>query len=145
MSKDRLPELTGNELAFLKLLWKKGPLSAREIHDSLAANNDWSYSTTRTLIARMVKKDLLKKESFHGIFLYSSAISKAQGLAQTVRHFAENVVEMELASVVNLFSGGQVLTVKELKELQHLLDMEQRGGQGKDKREDNRDDHREDQ
>jgi predicted transcriptional regulator len=124
MGKGTLPELTVNELAFLKLLWKEGSLSAREIHKSLDSKFEWSYSTTRTLLERMVKKDLLKKEAFHGIFLYTPAISKARGLAQTVRHFAENVLEMELAPVVNLFTGGQALSAKEIEELQHILETE---------------------
>lgn len=117
-------ELTANELAIMKVLWKQKELSAREVHDQIATQKGWSYSTSRTLLERMAKKGLLQKQSFHGINLYQPTISKAQGLAPSVRHFAEQVLEMELGKVVNLFSGSGALTSAELEELQQVLDLE---------------------
>ena len=122
MVKENLPELGHNELDVMKLLWKKGSLAAREIHETIAASNGWSYSTTRTLLERMVNKNLLSKQDFHGLNLYGARVSKAAGLARLVRNFAEEVLEMELAPVVSLFSRSEALTVAELAELQAILD-----------------------
>jgi len=116
-------ELTTNELVILKVLWDSEGLSAREIHDALASQRDWSYSTSRTIIERMVKKNLLTKQSYHGLNLYRAAISKAQGLAPAVKLFAELVLERDLGTVVNLFTGSQALTHQELEELQQLLEL----------------------
>ena len=106
----------------MKTLWKNGRMSAREIHQDAGQSRDWNYSTTRTVVERMVQKNLLNKEKFHGIYLYLPTITRPQGLAQWVRHFAERVLEMDYAPVVSLFTQGQTLSVEEIEELQRLLD-----------------------
>ncbi len=117
-----LPELSRSELDIMKILWKDGRSSAREVHDQLSAAYGWAYSTTKTIMDRMVKKGRLSRENFHGVFLYNPLISKPAGLAKLVRNFADNVLELDYGSVVSLFARSKALTDKEVKELQQILD-----------------------
>ena len=50
-----------SELEVLKALWSSQRLSAREIHDRIGEAQDWSYSTTRTVIQRMVDKGMIEQ------------------------------------------------------------------------------------
>ena len=127
MQDPQLPELTKIELEVMKSLWTDGRLSAREIHQRAGERQSWSYSTTRTVIERMVGKGLLAKEKFHGIYLYTAMISRPQGLARWVRHFADRVLEIDYQPVVSLFTQGQTLSAEEIDELQRLLDEESAG------------------
>lgn len=117
-----LPELNDTELDVMNTLWKKGKLSAREIHDAIGQPNDWSYSTTRTVLQRMVAKGYLKKAAFHGLNLYQPTISKAAGLAKYVHNFARHVLDTDLAPVVSLLASTQTLSKSELDDLVQLLD-----------------------
>jgi general secretion pathway protein E len=74
---EALPELNKSELAVLEVLWGKGELSAREVHEGLADALDWAYSKTRTTLDRMASKGLLSKRSSHGIYLYEPLVTKA--------------------------------------------------------------------
>ena len=116
-----LPELSKSELDIMKILWQDGRGSAREIHDKLKPAYHWAYSTTKTIMDRMVKKGHLLRENFHGVFLYRPLISKPAGLASFVRNFADNVLEMDYGSVVSLFARSQTLTAQEITELTELL------------------------
>jgi len=117
-----LPELARTELDIMKILWRDGKNSAREVHDKISLSYEWAYSTTKTIMDRMVKKGHLARESFHGVFLYKTLISKPAGLAHFVRNFADNVLEMDYGSVVSLFAKSQALTPKEIKELSEILE-----------------------
>jgi BlaI family penicillinase repressor len=117
----RLPELNKTELAVMKVLWRSGRLSAREIHDRLGSSSGWAYSTTRTVIDRMERKGLVGREEFHGLNLYRPGVTKAAGLAGLVREFAEKVVELDWAPVVSLFAQSHALTPEEIEELSQLL------------------------
>lgn len=121
MSRRPLPDLARSELDVLKVLWSEGRLSAREVHDRLADLLGWAYSTTRTTLDRMVKKGLLARRDFHGLYLYAPRISRPQGLAHLVRDFAERVLELDHASVVPLFARSDALTAEEVEELSRLL------------------------
>ena len=120
-AKDELPQLTSAELDVMKVLWESGELSAREVHERLAERQGWAYSTTRTMLERMVRKSLLGKRAFHGLHLYGTRISRAAGLARRVRDFAREVLETSHGPVVSLFAESEALTEEEIRELEALL------------------------
>jgi predicted transcriptional regulator len=116
-----LPQLGPFELEVMKVLWRRGRLSAREIHEQLTGRTGWALSTTRTVVERMVAKGLLTRAAFHGLHLYAAAISRPLGLAGLVKSFAEEVLELRRVPVAALFAESQVLTRDELEELRALL------------------------
>jgi len=109
------------EFEILKLLWKNKQMSNREIHEEMQQKTGWAYSTTRTVIERMVKKGYLRKENFHGINIFVSNISKVSGFASQISAFAEKVLEKGALEVLPLFVESDVLTGEELDELEELL------------------------
>ncbi|MCP4895978.1 MAG: BlaI/MecI/CopY family transcriptional regulator [bacterium] len=114
--------LAPSELAVMKVLWRCGALSAREVHDVVADELGWAYSTTRTTIERMVGKGIVSKKPFHGLHIYEPAISRAFGLAGTVRDFARHVMDSNHVAVVSLLAEREVLSEEEIEELRALLD-----------------------
>lgn len=116
-----LPQLAPAELDVMKVLWGSGGLSAREVHDRLARQTGWAYSTTRTTIERMVKKGLVARRTFHGLHVYEAAISRAQGMARLVHDFASRVLGLSHVPVAALFRDSEVLTPADLAELRALL------------------------
>jgi len=128
MPEKTLPQLTPAELEVMKVLWAGDGLSAREIHVQLGERLGWAYSTTRTTVERMVLKDLVDKNAFHGLHIYSASVSRATGLARMVRDFATQVLETSHVPVVSLFADSGKLSVEEIEELRQLLDGEESGG-----------------
>lgn len=123
-----LPELSKSELDIIKVLWQVGRQSAREVHDALAPTYGWAYSTTKTMMDRMVGKGYLKRENFHGVFLYEPLISRPHGLAKLVQDFADNVLEMDAGSLVSLFARNKKLTPAEIAELKQILEQQNKKG-----------------
>lgn len=117
----QLPELSRAELDVIRVLWAEGPLSAREVHDRIAGELDWAYSTTRTVLDRMARKGLVDRSDFHGVFLFAARVNRPQGLARLVRDFAERVLEVEPEALVPLLARRGALTAEELAELTRLL------------------------
>ena len=122
--KEDIFDLSRSEYDILRVLWRAGKATVREVHDDLEKTSGWAYTTTKTMMDRMVTKTLLKREPFHGIYLYTPQISKPQGLAKMVQFFADRVVELEVESVVSLFTQGDAITEKEIEELELILERE---------------------
>lgn len=120
-----LPDLSDSELDVMRALWKGSRLSAREVHDRVSPARGWAYSTTRTVLERMVEKGLVNKTSFHGIYLYRPCLSRAAGLARAVRDFADRVAEIGAAPVVSLLAGGESWSDEEVAELERLLGLDE--------------------
>lgn len=117
-------EPNATELEVLKLLWRDGRLSAREVHDRLGDVQGWAYSTTRTVLDRMVAKKFLSRRAFHGLNLYQTRVSRVRAIASMVRAFAERVAEVEPTAVVPLFAESNALTPEEVEDLAALLEEE---------------------
>jgi BlaI family penicillinase repressor len=116
-----LPRLAPAELDVMKVLWSVGALSGREVHSRLAGPTGWAYSTTRTVLERMVRKGVVVRETFHGLHVYRPAISRAQGVARLVQEFASKVLGLSHVPVATLFRGSETLTPAEVEELRALL------------------------
>ena len=121
MKPKKLPELSKSEYDILRILWKNGKQSVREVHDQLHDTSGWAYTTTKTMMDRMIGKKLLIREDFHGVFLYRPLITRPQGLARLVEFFADRVLEMDAGSVVSLFAASKAITPEEIEELNQLL------------------------
>lgn len=110
-----------SELILLKALWRRQPLSAREIHDQVAAELDWSYSSTRKTLERMLDKGSLRLSTRHGVQVYEAALGKVATLAAFARDFGQRVMEMDTPLPVNMFTGSKLVDDDELSRLEQLL------------------------
>ncbi len=128
MSEPQIRSLTPPELAVMKVLWHRGRSSAREVHDLVADELGWAYSTSRTTIERMVRKGIVSKKAFHGLHLYEAKISRAAGLSGMVRDFARHVMDSNHLAVVSLLAEREVLSQDEVDELRALLGEEDGAG-----------------
>ena len=116
-----VPELSKAEYDILRIIWKNGKQSVREVHDQLQPTSGWAYTTTKTMMDRMVSKELLKRESFHGVYLYQPMITRPAGLVRMVEFFSDRVLEMDASAVVSLFKKSEAITPDEIDELEKLL------------------------
>ncbi len=114
-----VPDLSKPELSVLSILWKQQPLSVRELHDLL--DNDWAYTTTKTVMDRMVTKGLLERDTMHGVNVYRAKIARAEGLVQWVRFIAEKLFESEADEVVSLFAKRKTYDAQEIADLRELI------------------------
>jgi predicted transcriptional regulator len=117
-----LPELSQAEYTVLRPLWRQSPLSVRAVYEAVNAGTGWAYTTTKTVMDRMVSKGFLERERQDGVFVYAPMISKPAGLARMVKFFADRVLEVDEQAVVSMFKGTGSLTADEVDELTRLIE-----------------------
>lgn len=112
---------SATELSLLKVLWKEQPLSAREIHDRAASELDWSYSSTRKTLERMLEKGFVRQHTAHGVLVYEAVVEKVATLAAFARDFGKRVMEMDAPLPATMFTGSKLVNVDELQQLDQIL------------------------
>lgn len=117
----RPPTPSNAELELLKCLWRLEACSARELHNAVAASLDWSYSSTRKTLERMVDKGLASETTEHGLNVYRAAVGKVATLAALSADFARRVLEIDGALPVQAFADSRLLSEQELTQLEALL------------------------
>lgn len=115
----QIPSVT--ELTLLKALWKQQPLSAREIHDAAGAELDWSFSSTRKTLDRMLDKQMVALQVVHGVNVYSARLEKVGTLAAFAHDFGRRVMELDAPLPVTMFTGSKLVDQQELAQLEQML------------------------
>ncbi len=114
-----VPSVT--ELSLLKALWKDAPLSAREIHERVADELGWSFSSTRKTLDRMLEKGMLSLATRHGVQVYDAQLDTVSTLAGCAHDFGKRVMEMDTPLPVTMFAGSKLVDAEELAALEQLL------------------------
>jgi BlaI family transcriptional regulator, penicillinase repressor len=112
---------TNPELDILKLLWQRQPLTAKDIHTSLADKHQWSYSSTRKTLERMGDKGLVHITAKGNKNMYATKVNKVATLAKFAQDFASRILELDGPLPVSMFSGSQLLDADEIDDLEQLL------------------------
>ena len=119
-SKDPNVDLSKAEYSVLHRLWKESPLSVREVYDRLETG--WAYTTAKTVMDRMVAKELLRRDKVHGVNVYYPLVKRSQGVSQWIRFIADKVLEIDREEALNMFVRQKVYSRAEIEEMQDLLD-----------------------
>ena len=113
------------DLQILKTLWSAERMSSREVHDALLKETGWSYSTTRTLLARMEEKGIVARADFHGVAVYSATATRVQVLGQMARDLTRDVFDIKGALPASMFADSPHITTDDLAELDAILNAEE--------------------
>lgn len=109
------------ELSLLKALWRGAPISVRELHAQVAQELDWSFSSTRKTLERMVDKGMVAQETAAGIQVYRPRLEKVSTLAAFAHDFSRRVMEMDAPLAASMFTGSKLVDDRELERLDSLL------------------------
>jgi BlaI family penicillinase repressor len=116
-----------SELELLKVFWRTGSMSAREVQDALPRELGWAGSTTRTVLERMRAKGLLTRRSVHGMAVYAPAQNKVSVIGDALRHMLRGVLEIDRDLPAAAFAASPLLSADDLKALEAILNSEPKG------------------
>jgi BlaI family transcriptional regulator, penicillinase repressor len=122
MRRPTLPKPSASELEILRVLWKRGPSTVREVHEVLNDHKPTGYTTVLKLLQIMAAKGSAKRNEEQRAHVYEAV----QPAEQTKRQFAGDVLERvfggSASELMQHALAGQRTSRKELEELRRVLD-----------------------
>ena len=64
------------ELAILKILWRDGPSSVRQVRDALVQFRDLAYTSVMTVLGIMARKKYVRRTKSGGSFVYRAVLTE---------------------------------------------------------------------
>ncbi len=119
-------ELTEAEWTVIKAVWDHEPCAAPTIQEKLFKQTEWTYSTVRTLMDRMVAKGLLTANKVRNTTIYQSAVTRPQAQRGELLYALKHAFNGALTPMVQCLLDNQELTSEELAELESLLKAKKR-------------------
>ena len=109
------------ELEILKILWRDGESTGREVRDRLAVVRDLAYTSVMTVMGIMEDKGYVKRKKSGKTFIYSPRVTEAATKKRMLRDVVDRVYEGSTMSVVvNLLESSDI-DPDELKQLRALI------------------------
>jgi len=126
MSKAKI-ELFDSEWTILQVVWEREPCAAPTVQEALKKDKGWAYTTVKTLMDRMVKKGLLKTEKIRNLYLYQSAITRAQAQRREILRTVKRAFDGALTPMMQFLIENEKLSDEDYRQLEQLLQSRRRG------------------
>lgn len=122
----QLPQISEAEWQVMNVIWNDQPLTSQEIVAQLIVQSDWSPTTIKTMLHRLVKKEALTFEKEGNRYLYRALVSRQDSVKQESQSFLDRVFGGNTAPLLSHFVNSGKLTPDQISELKQLLE-EQEG------------------
>jgi len=127
MPKPTLPRPTDAELAILRVLWRLGPSTVRQVQEILNQERETGYTTVLKLMQIMTEKGLVKRDETDRSHVYQARLKEEQTQRQLVDDLLERAFGGSARQLVMQALSGKKTPAKELAQIRKLLDELERG------------------
>ncbi|MEQ5808537.1 BlaI/MecI/CopY family transcriptional regulator [Alteromonas sp. NFXS44] len=116
------PEISNAEFNVLDALWDGHPASSAEIIERLNCRKPWHEKTVKTLLGRLVKKNVVRFEKSQRRYLYSPLIAREDYTEKETTNFVSRMFKGKIAPMVAGFANQNSLSRQDVDELKALIE-----------------------
>ena len=115
--------VTDAELAVLKVLWAREPLTAKAIAETVYPDGAESeFAAVHSFLQRLEKKGLVTRDRSSFVHLFSTTVTQADVLGRELDSLIERLGTDSIAPLIMQFIGQKRLSKKEAAEIRKLLE-----------------------
>ena len=120
------PRISDAEWHVMQVLWKKSPLTVKEVIEILSKRTAWKSETIRTLVNRLTKKKAIDFEKKGRRHYFYPVLSQEECVKADADSFLARSGAALLKPILTTFIEKEQLSDEEVAELQRIL--ERQGG-----------------
>ena len=113
--------LTGQELEIMKVIWKLGPVTVRQVYEDLLDRRKIAYTTVMTMMNILEAKGFLRKKHGEKAFVYAPSKPEGQVLRAMVGEFVDRVFNGAAEPLLVHLVEDERLSAKELDEIRRTI------------------------
>jgi len=117
----RKPVLTAQELAIMKVIWRSGTSTVRDVYEALLADRKIAYTTVMTMMNILEQKGYLKKSQKDRAFTYQATKPQKQVIRGMVREFVDRVFNGSAEPLLLHLLEDKRVSEQDLDEIRSLL------------------------
>ncbi len=114
--------LTAQELEIMKVVWKLGPATVRDVYESLLAERKIAYTSVMTMMKIMADKHHLKRRLDGRTYVYEATRPKSQIIMELVGDFLHRVFNGSAEPLVLYLVRNRFVSRKELEEILRMIE-----------------------
>lgn len=126
MSRSTSRHPTELELEILKVLWRIGPATVRQIRDELASVRDLAYTTVMTMMTIMDTKGYVKRTKDGRSFIYEAIYQEQKASRNMLQDVVDRLFGGSTKAVMQHLLETSELDEDELKQIRQIINRKAR-------------------
>ncbi len=117
-----MPRPTATELNILRILWRSGPCTVRQVHEALNREEPSGYTTALKMLQVMHQKGLVKRDDSQRAHVYFAAVSKANTQKQFLNELLYKLFDGSTSQLVlQALGNSPEANADELNRIRELI------------------------
>lgn len=117
--------ITNSEMAVMRVIWSMGKANSAEVEAQIAERQNWTVATIKTLLGRLVKKEVLAKVRNGRFYTYTANISEEDTLEKMGEELLSETCKTRQPIILFNLIKSMSLTAENVKQLKDLLDQKE--------------------
>ena len=127
MPETELPRPTDAELEILRVLWRRGPSTVREVFETLGESKTTGYTTVLKTMQIMAEKGLVVRDESERAHRYEPAAPEDETQRRLVGDLLRKAFDGSAKKLVMQALSTERASAEELSEIRRMLDELERG------------------
>jgi predicted transcriptional regulator len=127
MPEHNAPRPTDAELEILKVLWRRGPSTVREVFESFGETKTTGYTTVLKLMQIMAEKGLVVRDERERAHRYEAVSPEDETQRRLIGDLLQKAFDGSAKKLVLQALSSERATASELSEIRRMLDKLERG------------------
>src|SRR3989442_11946473 len=115
------PVLTSQELEIMKIVWRSGASTVRDVYETLLEHRKIAYTTVMTMMNILEQKGYLKKSPKDRAYVYQATRPQKQVIRGMVREFVDRVFNGSAEPLLLHLVEDRRLTERDIEEIRRML------------------------
>jgi predicted transcriptional regulator len=119
------PTLTPQELAIMKVVWRKNEVTVRDVYETLRESRPIAYTTVMTMMRILQEKGYLTKVAEERAHVYKPSHPRQQVVGAMLREFVDRVFDGASDALLLHLAKDNKLTAKQKRLVTRLIEEEE--------------------
>ena len=112
----------------MKIIWERGEITVRDVHDLLAHKRPIAYTTVMTVMSRLARKKLLRRRKSGAQYVYRPALSNDEFVGEAIVSMLGRLAGGIGTPVLSRFVEAVGASPEKLDELAELIAAKRKKG-----------------
>lgn len=121
MATNEMKHITDAEWEVMRVIWTLNEATSKQIIDVLKEKMSWKPATTKTLIGRLVKKEIIDTKPMGKQFLYTAAINETEAVKTTTSQIFGHICARRIGQTIANMISEAVLSKDDIQLLESVL------------------------
>ena len=115
--------ITDAEWEVMRVVWANDRVTSKKIISVLKEKMDWTQSTIKTILGRLVEKGVLNTELEGRKFIYTTNIDEKKAVRDYAEDILNRICNKKVGNVIGSIIEDYVLSLDDIDRLEKILEM----------------------